>query len=87
MATYPRLRQKLLGGLLTGAIAYAFCRKAGIGAPQEVPFETAFGLLVGVLATPGRRARPGANKRLFAVALTWLGLLGAYFVLLLHSVD
>lgn len=87
MTAYPRLRQRLLGGLLTGVIAYVVCTAAGIGAPQEVPFEAAFGLVVGVIATPGRRGGAGANTRLYAVAFIWLTLLGIYLMLLAHSVD
>jgi hypothetical protein len=87
MGAYPRLRQKLLGGLLMGVIAYVFCTVAGIGARQEVPFEVAFALIAGVLVTPGRRDRPGANKRLIAVVLAWLGLLALYFVLVLQFSD
>jgi hypothetical protein len=80
-------RQRLFDGLLLGAITGVFCAAAGIGAPVEVPFEAAFGFVVGFLVPPGQRDRPGVSKRLVAIAVAWLVLLGAYLALLLHSVE
>lgn len=83
---YPRLQQRLRGGLLLGAITYVFCALAGIGGPNEaLLFLAPFGFVVGAIATPGSRAQPGAWRRLTIVAAVWLVLLIAYLVLIIRS--